>query len=81
MTRTDRIRLLTLCALAAPFFLSACGERDAENAGAASAESPPVIVPELPEVIVTASRLEPEEREDDARSDDEERRVVARRNR
>jgi hypothetical protein len=74
MIRTDRNRLLTLCLLAAPFFVTACSERDSEHAGAAHAESPPVIVPELPEVIVTASRLEPEER-----TEEEQRRLVARR--
>jgi hypothetical protein len=74
MTRTDRNRLLKLCMLAVPFLFTACAQSDTEHVGAADAKSPPVIAPELPEVIVTASRLEPDER-----TEEEERRLVARR--
>jgi hypothetical protein len=76
MTRTDRNRLLPLCMLAAALFFTACTQRDSEHVGAADAESPPVIVPELPEVVVTASRIHPDER-----ADEEERRFAARRDR
>ena len=78
MSRTDRNGMLPLCMLAAALFSTASTQRDSEHAGAADPESPPVMVPELPEVVVTASRLPPAER---PAEDEDERSYGARRDR
>ncbi len=71
MNRTERNRLMKLLLLAAPLALAACTQRDASQVDSTATDEP-ITVAELPEVVVTASRLPPEE---------DERRYVARRDR
>jgi len=70
MDRTDRNGVVMLLTLAAPLFLAACTKRD---------EPPTINAAPLPEVVVTASRLRPEEAE--IYDHEQRRRLVARRDR
>lgn len=70
MTRTDRNLLLMLCVLAAPLLLTACTRHNAAAASTetASAEAPTVRASKMQEVVITASRIDTHDPEEDRRT-------------
>jgi outer membrane lipoprotein-sorting protein len=70
MTRMDRNLLLALCLAAAPLLLTACAQNDAAAAASelADKEAPIVQDPKVHEVVITASRLDPYELEEEGRA-------------